>query len=86
MNSYTNSNTINKVDKYPQKGIVSLIEFEELCKIKDCTYLSHSIAHIVLKYKNIDMQKIVTLTLAFAIILGFTNQVQAQKKELKGQI
>lgn len=32
------------------------------------------------------MKKIVTLTLAFAILLGFTNQVQAQNKDLKGQI
>lgn len=32
------------------------------------------------------MKKIVTLTLAFAILLGFTNQVQAQNKNLKGQI
>ena len=32
------------------------------------------------------MKKIVTLTLVFAILLGFANQVQAQKKELKGQI
>jgi len=32
------------------------------------------------------MKKIVTLTLAFTIILGFTNQVKAQKKELEGQI
>jgi len=31
-------NTINKVDKYPQKGIVGIIELEELCKIKDCPY------------------------------------------------
>jgi len=27
-------NTINKVDKYPQKGIVGIIELEELCSIK----------------------------------------------------
>ena len=32
------------------------------------------------------MKKIVTLILAFAILLGFTNQVQAQNKNLKGQI
>ncbi|ADQ79759.1 phosphate ABC transporter substrate-binding protein, PhoT family [Paludibacter propionicigenes WB4] len=32
------------------------------------------------------MKKIVTLTLVFAVILGLTNQVQAQKNELKGQI
>ncbi len=32
------------------------------------------------------MKKIVTLTLVFAIFIGFTNQVKAQKKELEGQI
>jgi len=32
------------------------------------------------------MKKIVTLTLVFAILLVFTNQAKAQKKELEGQI
>ncbi|HLP04967.1 MAG TPA: PstS family phosphate ABC transporter substrate-binding protein [Paludibacter sp.] len=32
------------------------------------------------------MKRIVTLTLAFAILLGISQQAQAQKKELKGQI
>jgi phosphate transport system substrate-binding protein len=32
------------------------------------------------------MKKIITLTLVFAIFIGFTNQVKAQKKELEGQI
>ena len=32
------------------------------------------------------MKKIVTLTLIFAVLIGFTNKSQAQKKELKGQI
>jgi len=32
------------------------------------------------------MKKIVTLTLIFALIVGFSNQTKAQTKELKGQI
>jgi len=32
------------------------------------------------------MKKIITLTLVFTIVVGLFNQVQAQKKELKGQI
>jgi len=32
------------------------------------------------------MKKIITLTLIFAVLIGFTNKSQAQKKELKGQI
>ena len=32
------------------------------------------------------MKKIITLTLVFAIFIGFTNHAKAQKKELEGQI